>query len=312
MSVSTKTSIAGVELDSYVCNASGPKCTAYSELAELGKSDSSAIIMKTCTIQPREGNPKPRLARIGEHGLVQSMGLPNLGYKKYVEFSTKLKKYGKPIVASVAGFSLNEYITLVEAFQKSDVDLIEVNVGCPNIEGKPQVGYDFGQMRDLLSLTCGLGKKPLGLKLPPYFDPAHWDAMADLILDYRVSFVSCINSLGNTLTIDPWTRKTIIKPKKGLAGLSGETIKPISLANVRAFCERLGGKVSIFAVGGGVSGVDAFEFLLAGADALQVGTAFEINGADCFTYINKGLITMLKYHGFSSIEEAKGKLEYLQ
>ena len=293
----TSTSIAGVELDSYVCNASGPKCTTYKELKDLGRSNSSAIVMKTCTIQPREGNPEPRLVHLGEHGLVQSMGLPNLGYEKYVEFSTRLKKYGKPVIASVAGFSFEEYVTLVEAFQKSDADLIEVNVSCPNIEGKSQIGRDFGQMRDLLSLTCGLGTKPLGLKLPQYDDPVHWDIMAELILSYRVSFITCINSIGNVLVIDPWTRSTVIKP--------------IALANVRAFYERLGGKVSVFGVGGVTDGIEAFKFLLAGADAVQVGTALELEGTECFNFINRGMATMMKYHGFSSIKEAKGQLKYL-
>ncbi|MCK9352058.1 MAG: dihydroorotate oxidase [Candidatus Paceibacterota bacterium] len=308
--ISTATSIAGVELDSYVCNASGPKCTTYEELTELGRSDSSAIVMKSATILPREGNPEPRLARVGKHGLVQSMGLPNLGYEKYVGFSKKLTKFGKRIIGSIAGFSFEEYVVMVKAFQKSDVDLIEINVSCPNIEGKSLIGRDFGQLRDLLTLTSGLGTKPIGLKLPQYDDPAHWFTVAELVLEYGVSFITCINSIGNTLVIDPWTRKTVTS-KNGLAGLSGETIMPIALANVRAFYELLGGKVSIFGVGGVIDGVSAFQFLLAGADAVQVGTAFELNDASCFTYINKGLIHMLEYHGFSSVEEAKGQLLYI-
>ena len=311
MTVNTKTSIAGIPFSSYVCNASGPKCTTHEELIKLGESASSAIVMKTCTILPREGNPEPRLHYINRQSLVQSMGLPNLGYEKYVELSSLLKSYGKPVIASIAGFTLDEYIVLADAFQKSDVDMIEVNVSCPNISGKPQVGYDFGQMADLLSLICGHGKKPIGLKLPPYFDPAHWDAMADLFLSYKVSFITCINSIGNTLVIDPWKRSTVIKPKKGLGGLSGRTIEPIALANVRAFYERFSGAVSIFGVGGITNGVDAFKFLLAGADAVQVGTLFEIEGNGCFSLVDCGVDGMLKYHGFASIEEAKGQLLYL-
>ncbi|MCX6739155.1 MAG: dihydroorotate oxidase [Candidatus Parcubacteria bacterium] len=311
MTISTATNIADVPLSSYVCNASGPKCTTYEELAELGRSKSSAVVMKTCTILPREGNPEPRLVHVGKNSLIQSMGLPNLGHEKYIEFSKKLKKYGKPVVASVAGFTLDEYVTLVQAFQKSDVNLIEINASCPNIKGKPQIGYDFGQMRDLLSLVCDHGGKPIGLKLPPYFDPVHWDIMSELILEYNISFISCINSIGNTLVINPWKRSTVIKPKKGLGGLSGETIKPIALANVQAFYERLMGQVSIFGVGGIMNGIDAFEFLLVGADAVQVGTALEVEGTSCFGHIEAGLRTMLEYHSFSSVKEAKGKLNYL-
>lgn len=311
MSISTATNIAGVPLASYVCNASGPKCTSYEELVELGRSKSSAIVMKTCTILPRKGNPEPRLAHVGKNRLLQSMGLPNLGYEKYIGFSKKLKKYGKPVIASIAGFTLDEYDALAHAFQKSDAALIEINASCPNIKGKSQIGYDFGQMRDLLSLACDRGGKPVGLKLPPYFDPVHWDIMSELILEYNISFISCINSIGNTLVIDPWKRSTVIKPKKGLGGLSGETIKPIALANVQAFYERLMGQVSIFGVGGIMNGIDAFEFLLAGADAVQVGTSLELEGAGCFGHLDAGLRTMMEYHHFSSIAEAKGKLSYL-
>ncbi len=309
--INTKTNISGIPFASYVCNASGPKCTTYEELKKLGESGSSSLVMKTCTVLPSEGNPEPRLYSLNNRSLIQSMGLPNLGYEEYIQLSSKLKVYGKPIVASVAGFTLDQYLLLVDAFQKSDVDLIEVNVSCPNISGKPQTGYDFKQMTDLLSLICCHGKKPIGLKLPPYFDPTHWDFMADLFLSYNISFITCINSIGNTLFIDPWKRRTVIKPKKGFGGLSGKTIKPVALANVRAFYERLGGKVSIFGAGGVTNGIDAFEFLLAGADAVQVGTLFEFEGTQCFSFVERRLERMLKYHGFTSLEEAKGQLQYL-
>jgi dihydroorotate dehydrogenase (fumarate) len=311
MTVTTATSIAGIPLSSYVCNASGPKCTTQTELMRLGRSTSSAVVMKTCTIKPREGNPEPRLYRVSGRVLIQSMGLPNLGYEEYIRISKELKKYRKPIIASVAGFSLEEYVTLVSAFQKSDVDLIEVNISCPNISGKTQISRDFEQTKDLLQALQNLGSKPIGLKLPQYDIPVHWEKMSELILKYGVSFITCINSIGNVLFINPWTRSTVIKPKKGMGGLSGETNEPIALANVRAFYELLQGKVSIFGVNGVTNGISAFKFLLAGADAVQTGTVFELDGVKCFRDIDGGLEKMLKYHGFSSIAEAKGQLQFL-
>ena len=308
--ITTKTKLAGVEFDSYICNASGPIDSTLKELESIAKSNSFAVMMKSCTIEAREGNQEPRYTRL-PLGSIQSMGLPNLGYKEYVKFATQLKKYNKPLIASVAGLSIEDYRQMVQAFQNSDVDLIEVNLSCPNLEGKPQVAYDLEQTEQVLRGISNLGEKPIGLKLPPFYDFVHHKQMADLIEKYKISFITCINSVGNTLIIDSEAETPVIKPKKGFGGLCGDYIKPIALANVRAFYELLGDKISIFGVGGIKSGVDAFEFLLAGADAVQIATAFEKEGPSCFTRINGELEKILQKKGYNSVEEVKGKLKYL-
>ena len=106
-------------------------------------------------------------------------------------------------------------MTLVEEFQQnSEVDMLEVNLSCPNVIGKPQIAYDFEASESLIKQICAIpGDKPIGLKLPPYFDPIHVDAMAEIILRYDIAFVTCINSVGNTLIIDPETEQPLIKPK---------------------------------------------------------------------------------------------------
>jgi dihydroorotate dehydrogenase (fumarate) len=308
--MTTKTTVAGVEFESYVCNASGPLDSTFEELKRIATSKSSAVVMKSCTVEPRIGNEEPRYKRL-PFGSIQSMGLPNLGYKKYVASAALLKKFKKPIIASVAGFSVEDYILMVNAFQKSEVDLIEVNLSCPNIVGKPQVAYDLVQTDKVLYAISSLGTKPLGLKLPPFYDFVHHAEMTELIKKHKIRFITCINSIGNTLVINPNTETPVIKPKNGFGGLSGDYIKPIALANVRAFYELLGNKVSIFGVGGINTGTDAFEFLLAGADAVQVATVFEKEGQGCFERINSELETIFYEKGYSSIQEVKGSLKYL-
>jgi dihydroorotate dehydrogenase (fumarate) len=239
------------------------------------------------------------------------MGLPNLGYKAYLEFAPDLKQYHKLLIASVAGQSTDDYIKMISAFQKSEVDLIEVNLSCPNLEGKPQVGYDFDQTEKLLHSISSLGDKPIGLKLPPYHDRIHHEQMARLVTKYNVSFITCINSVGDTLIIDADTESARIKPKGGFGGLCGDYIKPIALGNVRAFYEILDDKISIIGVGGIKSGRDAFEFLLAGASAVQVATIFEKEGTNCFDRINTELSDILKDKGYHSIEEIRGKLKQI-
>jgi dihydroorotate dehydrogenase (fumarate) len=306
----TETKIAGIKFDSYICNASGPLDSTLEELENIGNSGSPAITMKSCTILPRQGNDEPRYVHL-PLGAIQSMGLPNLGYQEYVRFSSQLKKHNKPIIASVAGLSVEDYRIMVEAFQKSDADLIEVNLSCPNLEGKPQVAYDFEQTEKVLLAVSNLGTKPIGLKLPPFYDFVHHKQIADLIRKYKISFITCINSVGNTLVIDPETETPVIKPKRGYGGLCGDYIKPIALANVRAFYELLKDEVSIFGVGGIKSGTDAFEFLLAGADAVQVAIVFEKEGPSCFKRINQELEEILQRKGYNSIQDVRGKLKYL-
>ncbi|MBR9727037.1 dihydroorotate oxidase [Shewanella intestini] len=308
--VDLSTQIAGVALDSYIMNASGPKCTNLEELTVIGESNSAAIMTKSCTIAPREGNPLPRYQDL-PLGSIQSMGLPNLGYKAYLEMIPALKQHGKPVVVSISGFSVEDNIEMVSAFQQSDVDLIEVNFSCPNIVGKAQVAYDFEQTEKSLAAITALGDKPIGIKLAPYFDMSHFIAMANILKRYPVKFITCINSIGNTLVIDPITEQPIIKPKGGFGGLCGEYIKPIGLANVRAFRQLLDDDIQIIGVGGISNGVDAFEYLLAGADAVQVATCFEKQGPNCFQRIEAELALFMANKGYDCLADAKGRLKPL-
>ncbi|WP_022940607.1 dihydroorotate oxidase [Psychromonas hadalis] len=308
--VDLSTNIAGVALKSYLMNASGPKCTTWEELEVVAQSASSAIMTKSCTMEYREGNPEPRYSDL-PLGSIQSMGLPNLGYKAYLEMVPRLKALGKPVIVSISGFSIKENIEMVSAFQKSDVDLIEVNFSCPNIPGKAQVAYDFEQVESALAALTVLGDKPIGIKLAPYFDMSHFIAMATILNKFPVKFITCVNSIGNTLIIDPETESPIIKPKGGFGGLCGDYIKPVGLANVRAFRELLDDDVQIIGVGGIKNGVDAFEYLLAGADAVQIATCFEKEGEGCFKRIEDELTAFMVKKGYTQLSDAKNKLKPL-
>lgn len=310
--MSTKSTIAGVTLPSAVFNAAGPKDVTFDELKVLAESGSGAVVIKTCTLDPREGNEEPRYCDV-PLGSINSMGLPNLGLKAYIEMMPKLKELTKkPIVASLAGMKPDDFPVLTKAFQESEVDLIELNFSCPNLKGKPQIGYDFEMTERLLKDLFALGgKKPMGIKLPPYFDPAHWDSAAAVFKKFPIAFLTCINSVGNTLIVDPETEKPLIRPKGGFGGLGGEYIKPVALANVRAFSQLLGDRMQIIGVGGIKTGMDAFEFILCGADAVQIGTQFMQEGPGCFERIDRELAGILERKGYANIAAAKGKLKPL-
>src|SRR3989338_950 len=305
------TEIAEVKLETCVFNASGPKDETLEELEVIARSKSSAIMMKSCTLLPREGNPKPRYADL-EFGSINSMGLPNLGYRAYVKFSKILdKKYSKPIIASICGMTVKDNVTMFKAFNDAPVDLIEFNPGSPNTIGQPIIGYDFREMNQLLKAVSKVAKKPFGVKLPHYFDFVHFEQMAKVIKKYPVKFVTCINSVGNGLAVDPITEKTLIKPKGGFGGIGGTYIKFTALANARKFYELFENKIQVIGVGGIFSGLDAFEFILAGASAIQLSTAFMQKGPAIFEIVQRELKEIMRKKGYEKLSDFRGKLKTL-
>ncbi|MDP2632268.1 MAG: dihydroorotate oxidase [Candidatus Curtissbacteria bacterium] len=311
MKTDISTKIAGVKLETCVFNASGPLDETLRDLRNLNNSASSAIMMKSCTIEPRQGNPAPRYANL-EYGSINSMGLPNQGYKAYLEFSETLRKETKkPIIASICGMNVEENITMFKAFNDTPVDLIEFNPGSPNTIGKPIVGYDTKAMDKLLKAVSKVSKKPFGVKLPPYFDLGHYQQIADIIKKYPVKFVTCINSIGNGLAINPKTERTLIKPKGGLGGIGGHYAKFHALANVRKFYELFEDKIQVIGAGGVYTGTDAFEFILAGASAVQIGTAFIQQGPQVFEKVQNELRDLMQSKGYAKLSDFRGKLKTL-
>jgi dihydroorotate dehydrogenase (fumarate) len=152
---------------------------------------------------------------------------------------------------------------------------------------------------------------PMGVKLPPYFDPAHHQLMGDVISRCGVDFLNLINSVGNALVVDADAEAVVIKPKGGFGGLGGAVIKPVALANVRAFYKHFKGAMPIIGTGGVVTGLDAFEHVLCGASAVQVGTTLVEEGVQVFARLEKELAACLERKGYRSISECRGKLKEL-
>ncbi len=303
--------MAGMELENPVYNASGPKCVTLEELEVIGKSKSSAILIKSCTLEPRIGNPEPRYLYV-PLGSINSMGLPNLGYKKYIEMVPELKKFGKPVIASVAGLTLEDNLEIIKAFNKSEIDAIELNLSCPNLPGKPQVAYDFTRTDEVMKKVMKISRKPLGVKLPPYFDFAHFEEIAKIMNRHKPRFVSTINSIGNGLIIDAENEIAVIKPKGGFGGIGGDYVKPTALANVRKLYELLHKDVDVIGVGGIKSGKDVFEFILAGAKAVQLGTVFMQEGPKSFERVNREFETFVAKKGYTKIGDFRGKLRAIE
>ncbi|EOA8353638.1 dihydroorotate oxidase [Enterococcus hirae] len=291
-------------------NASGVHCMTTTELVELEQSNAGAFITKSCTLNERAGNPEPRYFDV-PLGSINSMRLPNRGFDYYLDYALNYEKQQtQPLFFSIAGMSAAENLEMLTMIEKSDFQgITELNLSCPNVPGKPQLAYDFEATEDLLQQVFARFTKPLGIKLPPYFDLAHFDQMAEILNQFPLTYVNSINSIGNGLYIDTQKEAVVIKPKEGFGGLGGEYVKPTALANVRAFYTRLKPEIKIIGTGGIRNGQDAFEHLLCGATMLQIGTELHKEGPKIFDRITKELEQIMTEKGYRTIDEFRGKLK---
>lgn len=297
-------------------NASGVYCMSVEELEELDHNcNAGAFITKSSTPQFRQGNPEPRYYPV-PLGSINSMGLPNKGFDYYLDYVLNrqvIDKDNKPVFFSVAGMSISDNLEMLHKLQDSEFNgFTELNLSCPNVPGKPQVAYDFDLTLEILTQVFSFFKKPLGVKLPPYFDFAHFDTMASILNQFPLAYVNCINSVGNGLYIDVESETVVVKPKNGFGGIGGDYVKPTALANVRAFQQRLKPEIKIIGTGGIKSGQDAFEHLLCGATMLQVGTQLMKEGPVCFARIETELKEIMDKKGYKTIDEFRGKLKSIE
>ena len=226
----------------------------------------SAFVSKTVTLEPRQGNPPPRLWESAA-GLINSIGLPNKGLRGYLEEDLPpLSELPVPLIVNVMGFTREEVATLVEAFgARVEVAGLELNVSCPNVESGLVMGADPAETAALVRRVRPLTAKPLIVKLTPSApDPAAVAAAAE---EAGADAVSLINTLrGMALapaTGDPWLGGVT-------GGLSGPAIRPIALAQVAQVASRV--EVPIVGMGGIQTGRDALDLLEAGASVVAVGT----------------------------------------
>lgn len=300
-----------MRFSSRIMNASGPLCTSENELFAIGQSASCALVTKSMTLAPRAGNDRPKYFE-SEFGSINSNGLENPGFEKYCELIPRLKEFHKPVVASCVGFKAEEFEVMLKALDFAGADIIEANLSCPNIPGKPQVAYDLDTAEEYLKALRAATTKPIWIKLPPYLEEVHRSEMAKLLLKHRIDGVVLVNSVGNALWVDPAREQAVIKPKSGLGGLGGKFIKPVALGNVWSFFRELRDRIPIIGVGGVYSGADAFEFFLCGAQLVQVGSAFKREGTGIFARLNSELEMLMQKKGYSHVDDFRGKLKVVE
>ncbi len=308
---SLRTQIAGFSFDNCLMNAAGVACMTVEKLEEVRQSAAGSFVTKTATLEARAGNPEPRYRDV-PLGSINSMGLPNQGIDYYLDYLLSLQESQpeRTFFLSLVGMSPDETHTLLKKVQNSGFKgITELNLSCPNVPGKPQIAYDFETTERILGEVFGYFDKPLGIKLPPYFDIVHFDQAAEVFNRHPLKFVNCVNSIGNGMYIED--ESVVIRPKNGFGGIGGEYIKPTALANVHAFYQRLNPSIQIIGTGGVYTGRDAFEHILCGASMVQIGTALHQQGVDIFERVSLGLKAIMAKKGYEKLEDFKGKLKYL-
>ena len=319
--VSLKTTLAGIPMDCCIYNASGPRTGSSAALAKIAASKSGGVLAKSATVIKQLGNPQPRTWQ-SENASLNSEGLPNSGIDYYLDETTIAESVApseKPYMVSISGKTLDDNVLMIKQIievnkKTGKIACVELNLACPNIIGKPIIAYDFDQMKAVVSKVAsvsGIQSLRLGVKLPPYFDGPHFEAAASILNAHKhiVSYVATINTIGNALVVDAVAEMPCISSNGGFAGVSGKAVKFTALANVRKMRLLLDTSIDVVGVGGIETGEDAFEHILCGATAVQVGTTHWREGPKCFDRIHDELIVLMEQKGYSSIADFKGKLK---
>ena len=254
-----------------------------------------SISFKATTVEPRFGNPLPRIAECDNYGLINSIGLQNPGVNKVIKDELpKLKKaYKGKVIANIAGNSYEEFTTLVKKLNNEpSIAIFEINISCPNIHhSKLEFSKNPKNLAELVKRLKKVSKKPIYVKLSAV--DADIVKMACACKDAGVDGLVLINTLKG-LKLDLNKRTPVIANQVG--GYSGPAIKPIALGCVYNVRKAVGDKLPIIGIGGVCSAEDVIEFLMCGANAVQVGTANLIDPYACKKIVEDLPKVMKKYN----------------
>ena len=293
-------SFAGLTLANPTILASGILGYSAESLGRVAKGGAGAVVTKSVGVDPRVGYSNPTVVQ-AEAGLINAMGLPNPGisvYSEEIKFSKTILRV--PVIVSVFGYSAEEYALVAKKAVDAGADAVELNVSCPHVK---QTGAEIGQSTKLLAEVVQMVKaavnKPLIVKLSP--NVSDITVVAHAAIEAGADALTVANTL-KAMAIDTETMLPILSNVRG--GLSGPAVKPVALRCVYDIHEAFG-DVPLIGCGGVSDWRDAIEFLLAGASAVQIGTAVATD-IEVFQTINKGVETYLRRKHFGSVKDIVG------
>lgn len=293
-------SIAGVTLDNPITTASGTFSARESgdfyDLNELG-----AMITKGLSSEPWEGNPTPRIAET-YGGMLNSVGLQNPGVDAFIkEELPYLRTFQPKIIVNVVGKTITDYCATAEKLCDAGIDMLEINISCPNIkEGGISFGADSKMAAEITREIKKISRKPIIMKLTP--NVTDITEIAKAVEAEGADGISMINTLLG-MKIDVHHKRPVLWNKMG--GLSGPAIKPVAIRMV--YQVRSAVEIPIIGLGGIMTGEDAAEFLMAGADAVSIGTAALVDPT-APVRIKKELIEFMKQYGYQNLQQIRESL----
>lgn len=297
--MNTKVTLAGVELKNPVMTASGTfgSGAEYSEFVDLNRL--GAVVTKGVANVPWPGNPTPRIAEV-HGGMLNAIGLQNPGIDVFVKRDIPfLKQYDTKIIVNVCGKSTEDYCEVVERLADEDVDMLEINISCPNVK---EGGIAFGQnpkaAEEITKAVKKYAKQPVIMKLSP--NVTSIAEMAKAVEAGGADAVSLINTLTG-MKIDINRKAFVLANKTG--GVSGPAIHPIAVRMVYEAANAV--KVPVIGMGGIACAGDAIEMILAGASAVSVGTANFHNPAVTMEIVD-GIEDYMKRQGFERVADMVG------
>ena len=291
--------IAGVPFKNPIIAASGTFGFGeeYHELYDVGCL--GGISSKGLTLHPKDGNEGIRVWETAS-GMMNSVGLQNPGVEEFIDHGiAQMRRFGNVLIANMGGHSMEDYITGATMLSNADIDMLELNISCPNVKsGGMAFGIKADVAREVVTAVRKVCHKPLIVKLSP--NAENIVEMALACEDAGADALSLVNTF-QAMAIDIHKRKPVFN--NVYAGLSGAAIKPIALRMVHSVCKQV--HVPVIGIGGIYTAEDVVEFIMAGAHAVQIGTVNFNNplaGAD----ILNDLARLCQKEGISDINEIRG------
>ena len=297
-----RVTIAGVTMNNPIVTASGTfgfgrEYGQFYSLDEVG-----AVCVKGLTLKPRNGNDAPRIAETPS-GILNSVGLQNPGVDYYLQHELPyLKQFQTKVIANIAGSTIEDYCEMAERVSDSETDMIEMNISCPNVkEGGVAFGVCPPMVEEITAAVRKHAKKPLIVKLSPNVTDITETAKAAEAAG--ADALSLINTLTG-MAIDIHSRRPILH--NNIGGLSGPAVKPVAVRMVWQVHQAV--EIPIIGMGGISSGEDAVEFLLAGADAVAVGTHHFVDPM-ASVHVMEGIKQYMEAYHIERVRDLVGKVE---
>ncbi len=297
--VDLSASVGKLQLRNPTMLASGILGETAELLLRVADSGAGAVVTKSIGLEPREGHPNPTVVEM-EHGLLNAVGLANPGIEIFKEEMEVATKGDVPVIGSIFGKNVDEFTELAVKMEEFGATAVELNLSCPHAEG---LGYEIGaDPKNVEEITKGV-EGSVSIPVFPKLTPNVKDIveLADAAAKGGADGVVAINTV-RAMAISPEARMPILANRIG--GLSGTAIRPIGVRCVYEIWKEV--PIPVIGVGGISTGMDALEYLMAGASAVQIGSGVWIGGPEVFSRVCKEIEDFLERNGHSSLNDVLG------